>query len=564
MKLQVRKTFLATYFTGLLSITSLMAQVTFTGDPVICNGNPATITAYGGVSYIWNSGETTSTIYPTHGHSYIVTVTDVNGNTASGEIVIRDSREIKQFHVNMCPGSTSQIYPTMNFGIWTSNNPQIATISNEGMITYVSPGTTTFSFHYHQSTCVAESGESHMMPGPVVSASKNEVCPGGAVQLSPSSGGTWTSSNNNIANVTNTGTITAISPGNPLFTFTDYNGCTNTLQNIIIHPSPEVEITGKDTICIAATTTLRPNTGGTWAASNHSVGTITNSGLATGIGSGSCTFTFTQAQTGCVSKPSKPVYVLPKLKITTDVPRILCLGGDKPQIISENAGIWTSSNPAIANINNQGEISLYGPGNVHFVHTSANYFCDSEPVEFKILPVTTSVSSTKIFQNSFIDLKTDAAGIWTSLEPNILKISGNTKAISYRQGKTSLEFISDSGCYSTFGIEVLPKKSGSNAEIGLGGINSDGFNGYSEANTDLRSLDNISVDVEIYPNPASEKLNISPGDYQILRIHHISGKIMCEVDRYEREINIQHWPAGVYNVSLYHGEEIISKWFVKI
>ncbi|MBK8819861.1 MAG: T9SS type A sorting domain-containing protein [Saprospiraceae bacterium] len=513
---------------------------------------------------MWTTGEVTNTIYPTHALTYTVTATDVNGNTSSGEIVIRDSRDIKQFHFNMCPGSSSQIFPTLNFGYWSSNNPQIATISNAGMITYISPGTTTFSFHYNQSTCVAESGESYMLPSPIISASKDKVCQGEAIQLSPSTGGTWTSSNSAVASVSNNGTATAITPGIAQFSFTSSEtGCSNTLNNILIHPTPEVEITGEDTICIAQTTTLKPNTGGIWAASNHPVGTITNAGLATGIGPGACTFTFTQTQTGCTSKPSKPVYVL-QAKITTDIPRILCLGGDKQQIITEKSGTWVSSNVTVATMNNNGELTLFGPGNVHFIHDSPSYVCPSEPVEFKIQPVRTAVSSTKIFQNSFIDLKADAAGTWTSLNPNILKISGNTKAISYNQGKTSLEFISDSGCYASFAIEVKPKKPGVSTEIGLGGLKSDDFNGFSYQNTDTRLYDNNSGEIVIYPNPVSEKLNISSGNYQILRIHHISGKIMCEVDRYEREIHIQHWPAGVYNAIFYNGEEIITKLFVKI
>ncbi|MBK6567059.1 MAG: hypothetical protein IPG18_18110 [Saprospiraceae bacterium] len=55
-------------------------------------------------------------------------------------------------------------------------------------------------------------------------------------------------------------------------------------------------------------------------------------------------------------------YVLPRPKITTDIPRILCLGGDKQQIITEKSGTWVSSNVTVATMNNNGELTLFGPG----------------------------------------------------------------------------------------------------------------------------------------------------------------------------------------------------------
>ncbi|MFN8280061.1 MAG: HYR domain-containing protein [Saprospiraceae bacterium] len=55
-------------------------------NPSICSGNSITITASGGVSYFWNTGDNTATITksPTLTTTYTVTVTDVNTCTATG------------------------------------------------------------------------------------------------------------------------------------------------------------------------------------------------------------------------------------------------------------------------------------------------------------------------------------------------------------------------------------------------------------------------------------------------------------------------------------------------
>jgi len=59
-------------------------------DGIICNGATATLTASGGTSYIWSSGETTAAITKGTAGTYIVTVTNANGctDTATAKVVV--------------------------------------------------------------------------------------------------------------------------------------------------------------------------------------------------------------------------------------------------------------------------------------------------------------------------------------------------------------------------------------------------------------------------------------------------------------------------------------------
>ncbi|HMU04366.1 MAG TPA: T9SS type A sorting domain-containing protein, partial [Saprospiraceae bacterium] len=59
--------------------------------------------------------------------------------------------------------------------------------------------------------------------------------------------------------------------------------------------------TGPSEICVGETTTVIPNTGGTWTSSNPAVATISNSGLVTGINVG--TATLIQYGQNCTTRP---------------------------------------------------------------------------------------------------------------------------------------------------------------------------------------------------------------------------------------------------------------------
>jgi hypothetical protein len=113
------------------------------------------------------------------------------------------------------------------------------------------------------------------------------------------------------------GVVTGLTPGTATFTFTEtLTGCQGTTGAVTVNGN-SVSITGPTTICIGATTTLSPNTGGTWAANNPSVATVSNAvlhiGEVTGVSGGTATFTFTSSSTGCVSLPTAAVTVYPVL-----------------------------------------------------------------------------------------------------------------------------------------------------------------------------------------------------------------------------------------------------------
>ncbi|MBP6234874.1 MAG: T9SS type A sorting domain-containing protein [Saprospiraceae bacterium] len=80
------------------------------GESLVCQGMSETWTGNGGVSYIWSTGRTTSSINLTTAGTYTVTVTDINGCTASSSKTF-GVKSIPDAYINgvneNCDGSSS-------------------------------------------------------------------------------------------------------------------------------------------------------------------------------------------------------------------------------------------------------------------------------------------------------------------------------------------------------------------------------------------------------------------------------------------------------------------------
>jgi len=79
--------------------------ITVSSDTAICAGGQATLTANGGIGYLWSNGAPTQTITvsPSTNTAYYVTVVDANGCTASDFVI-----------VNTLPGSTALFTHTVS------------------------------------------------------------------------------------------------------------------------------------------------------------------------------------------------------------------------------------------------------------------------------------------------------------------------------------------------------------------------------------------------------------------------------------------------------------------
>ena len=146
-------------------------------------------------------------------------------------------------------------------GIWKNGQEMLFGgngVSGTGVVTGVAPGAVTFTFTETATGCQVTSASVTVNPLPNI-AGETDVCIGSTINLSPSTGGTWTSSNNSFATISDSGLVTGISAGAATFTFTETaTGCQTTSALLTVNPLPI--ISGEAPVCVGSTINLLPST----------------------------------------------------------------------------------------------------------------------------------------------------------------------------------------------------------------------------------------------------------------------------------------------------------------
>ena len=213
-------------------------------------------------------------------------------------------------------------------------------------------------------------------------------------------GGTWKSLNPTIATVNpTTGLVTGISGGNATirYTVSTPNGCKDSLDvQVTIKPLPVLSILGSNSICMGTTTQLSSSgEAGTWSSTNNSVATVDNSGLVTGIATGTARFIFTSSVTGCSDTTATAVTVgtFPSVDPITATKTATCEGTNIVLSCSPAGGVWSLSNQnaAIIGSNTGTSVTINGTtiGQVYVTYTLGGGTCQSKSTYLlKIIPAT--------------------------------------------------------------------------------------------------------------------------------------------------------------------------------
>jgi subtilisin-like proprotein convertase family protein len=338
-----------------------------TGNLNVCNGTTSTLTGSGtpAVSTPWLSA---TTAVATVNASGVVTgvsagtsvITYTNSNGCSITTTVTVITPLISGTLNVCMGSTRQLTGSGTAAVtdpWMSSAPAVATVSNTGLVTGISAGSTTITYTNSNGCITTATVTVNALPVVNITGSA-AICAGGTTSLSPSSGGTWVSSNSAIATVTNAGLVNGLTAGTASFTFTQTStGCSNTTAPVTINALPGVSIAGSSFICAAGgASILSPATGGTWVSSNPAVATVNNAGEVTGVVAGTASFTFTQTATGCISStPTVTVTSLPSVSLLASAAAICTgagatltatnSGGTNSRVYSGASGVINTSIP---------------------------------------------------------------------------------------------------------------------------------------------------------------------------------------------------------------------------
>lgn len=168
-----------------------------------------------------------------------------------------------------------------------------------------------------------------------------------------------------LPNGASTGNISVITP----------NGTANSSASFTVNALPTVNpISGNTTICPNTSTTLsNTTTGGTWSSATPTVATINNVGQVTGLTSGSTTITYSITDGNNCSNTTNTMVTV-QAKPVLSGPNSVCIGSTI-QLNPSTGGTWTSNQPLIATVDNNGNVTGLSAGNVTFTYTDSTTGC---------------------------------------------------------------------------------------------------------------------------------------------------------------------------------------------
>ncbi len=215
------------------------------------------------------------------------------------------------------------------------------------------------------------------------------VCVGNTAALSPTTGGTWVSSNTAVATVTNAGVITGVSAGPVTFTFTTTAGCPATTSSVTVTAATTTPtFNAIAPICSGATAPVLPTTSTNGIAGTWNPATVSNTA--------SGTYTFTPNPGQCATTATLNVTVTPLVTPTFAAITPLCSGATAPVLPTTStngiAGTW---NPATVSNTTSGTYTFTPTSGLCASATTLNVTVN--PIVTPVINCGNSTATTVIF-----------------------------------------------------------------------------------------------------------------------------------------------------------------------
>ena len=369
--------------------------------------------------------------------------------------------------LNVCVGATSQLSATTEPATedpWVSATPAVATVSNTGLVTAVSAGTTAITYK-NTNGCITKATVT-VNALPVISGTL-AVCISGTTQLTgtatPDATTPWASGTPAVATVSTTGLVTAVSAGTTAITYKNTNGCI-TKATVTVNALPV--ISGTLAVCVSGTTqlagTATPDATTPWTSATAAVATISNTGLVTAVLSGTTEITYKNTN-GCITKATVTVNALPAIGGTLAV----CVNGTTQltgTATPDATTPWASGTPAVATVSNTGLVTAVSVGTTEITYKNTNGCITKATVTVNALPAISGTLVVCVSGTTQLAATTtpDATTPWTSATAAVATISNTGLVTAVSAGTTEITYKNTNGCItkSTVTVNALPVISG--------------------------------------------------------------------------------------------------------
>ena len=281
---------------------------------------------------------------------------------------------------------------------WTSSDQSVASVDNTGKVSALKAGSATITVTTEDggktATCkVTVKEKIYPVTGVTLDRTSVELTEGDATVLTatvnPSNASNknvyWTSSDQSVATVDNTGNVSAVKAGSATITVTTEDGgktatCKVTVKEKIYPVTgvtldrTSVELTEGDATVLTAT--VNPSNASNknvyWTSSDQSVATVDNTGKVSAMKAGSATITVTTEDGGKIAtcKVTVKEKIYPVTGVTLDRTSVELTEGDttvltatvNPSNATNKNVYWTSSDSSVATVDNAGKVTAVKRG----------------------------------------------------------------------------------------------------------------------------------------------------------------------------------------------------------
>ncbi len=262
---------------------------------------------------------------------------------------------------------------------WESNDTNLATISNTGLITGINPGSSTITAST-ENNIIATANFNILNPVTNIAFTTNSLSVREQIQTDLNTLITftpvdatdqslrWISNNRNVATVSSSGIVTGIKGGTVIISAISNNDIIAQLSVIVTVPVVNIDFNIASISLIANTTKTIPvyfipinatNKSLTWTSSNNNIATVSD-GVITGLNSGQVTITARSIDNSFAFTTLTANILVPVTSITFNntyitgnvLTQITIIATVLPVNATDKSLIWTSSNETVATVNN--------------------------------------------------------------------------------------------------------------------------------------------------------------------------------------------------------------------
>ncbi len=358
-----------------------------------------------------NVASAIASFYSSAGSGTVMTGTQSVGETS---IINVTGVTLDATDVSLAVGATKKLVATVapadaadKSVTWKSSNENVATVAADGTVTAKAVGTANITVTTTDGgkTAAAKITVTSGVTGVTLDKTTLALTVNATGQLTATvapatatnKNVTWASSNTAIATVDTNGLVTAKAVGSATITVTTADGgktatCAVTVteanvpvQSLSLSPaSANVDLSSAG---VQLTPTFTPdnatNKNVTWQSSNTGVATVSATGFVTPVAAGSATITATTADGGKTATCVVTVTDTSSIAVTginLSPPTLTLAEGDTGQLTANvlpanatnRAVNWSSSDPAIATVDSNGQVSAVTAGSVTITATTAD------------------------------------------------------------------------------------------------------------------------------------------------------------------------------------------------